>query len=109
MHLTKGYLTFVSVTTCVTEQVSLPTSHCLLGLSHALQNSFAIRNCLIPCDFMLSININQYIIFYNSFFTVLITSLFYFKQWWTETIAHETGRSNDKILEESEGKHIFWC
>lgn len=54
------------------------------------------------------ININQYINFYNLFFIVLITALFYFKQGRTENIDHETGKSNDKVLEESEGKHFIF-
>lgn len=110
MHLSKDYLRLVGATTsCVTEQDSFPRGHWLLGLSHAQQNSFSIRNCLILDDFMHYININQNINFYNLFFAVLIISLFYFKQWWTENIDHETGRSNDKFLEESEGKQFFCC
>lgn len=108
-HLTKDYLTFVGVTiSCFIEYISFPMTHCLLGLSHASQNSLVIRNCLILGDFMHHININQYINFYNLFFTALITSLFCFKQWWTENIDRGTGRSNDKGLEESEGKQFFF-
>lgn len=108
MHLSKDYLTFVGATaSCVTEQDSFPRSHCLLGLFHAQLNSFSVRNSLILGDFMHYINVNQNINFYSLFFTVLIISLFYLKQWWTENIDHETGRSNDKVLEESEGKQFL--